>query len=123
MHLVDKEGGAPAVQGALLLCFGGNLAQLLDSGQNGVDAHKARTSGVGDDHGQGGLASARGTVEDDRGELIRLDGATKQPAWTQDVALSDELFQGTRTHPRSQRRLAVDLLLPRVGEKVLLCHP
>jgi len=122
MHLIDKEDGAAAIEGALFLRLRRDLTQFLDPGQHGIDAHEPRAGGVGNDHSQRRLARARRPVEDDRGELVRLDGAPQQAPWTEDVPLAHELVQGARPHSRGQRRFAIDLFLSCVSKKILLRH-
>ena len=51
---------------------------------------------AGDDAGQGRLAAAGGAPEDDRAELVPLDGATQRRPRADDLPLSDESRPGSR---------------------------
>ena len=86
-------------------------ADVGDAGEHGVDGDEVGAGGVGDDARQGGLAGAGRAVEDDRAELVGLDGAAQEPPGPDDVLLADELVEGARAHARGQRRLALDQFL------------
>ena len=73
MHLVNKQNRAPALLAALLLGTGDRLAQLLHPRQHRIQGDEVGPGGVGDNLGQGGFARTRGAVENQGGELIRLD--------------------------------------------------
>ena len=106
VHLVHEQDGAPAVQVARLARRRNRLAQLLDPGQDGVQCRELRPGGAGDHLRQGGLAGSRRPVEDQGGELIRLDRAPQQAPRADDVPLTHEFVQGARPHARRQRRTA-----------------
>ncbi len=111
VDLVDEEDGALAELAAALLRGGDGGADVGHAGQHGVDGDEMRPRGVGDDARQGGLAGARRAVEDDRAELVGLDGAAQQPARADDVLLADELVQGARAHARGEGRLLLGQFL------------
>jgi hypothetical protein len=111
MDFVHEEDGALAELAAAFLGRGNRRADIGHPGQHRVDRDKMRPRGIGDDARQCGLAGAGGAVEDDRGELIGLDGAAQQPPRPYDVLLTDELVQRARPHPRGQGRLLLGQLL------------
>jgi len=61
---------------------------------------------VRDDVRQGGLAGAGRPPQDDRRELVGLDGAAEQAPRPDDVLLPDEFIQRLGAHPHGQRRVA-----------------
>lgn len=74
---------------------------------------------VGDDHGQGGLAGARGAPEKDGGEeAIGFDGAAEELAGSDDLLLADEFVEGARAHAGSEGRFAAQAIVHGVGEEV-----
>ena len=60
-----------------------------------------------DQLGQRGLADARRSPENDRGQLVALDLAAQRLAGAEDVLLADEIFQALGPHALGQRTLAV----------------
>ncbi len=108
MHLVHEEDGAlPELPAALL--------RLRD----GVDGDEVAARGVGDDASEGGLARARRAVEDDRAELVGLDGPAQKPPRPDNVLLADEFIERARAHPRGERRLTVGQLVASDGKEVV----
>ena len=89
VDLVDEEDGLAVVQLAQLASFIDGLANVSDSGQNGVDGDKMGASGVGDDRGERGFARAGRPVENQRGKLVGLNGAPQQAARPENVVLAD----------------------------------
>ena len=112
VHLVHEQDSAAASLLGMPVGFLDRIAQVLDSGQHGVDGDEVRAGGVGDDPRQGGLSGSGRSVEDDRGELVRLDRAAQQPARSDDVLLAGHLVQRARAHARGQRLRAVEAVQP-----------
>ena len=103
VHLVHEEDGAPAVQLPPLVGRRRGLADVLHPGEHGVQALEVAPRGVRDDPGEGGLPRARRPVEDERGQLVRLDRAAQQAPGAEDVVLAHELLDGPGPHARRER--------------------
>jgi hypothetical protein len=84
------------------------LANVLDPGQHRVDRNEVGQGAVGDDLGEGCFAGAGGTVEDDRGELVGLDGAAQEATGADDRVLADEFIEGAGPHPGGEGRFGGD---------------
>ena len=103
VDLVDEENRALIAElgvGARLFDLGANLGHV---GFDPVEGLKAGSRAVRDHPREGGLARARWAVEDERGEAVRFDGPAEQFALTQDVLLTGDLVEATRTETRRQR--------------------
>ncbi len=74
---------------------------------------------VGDDHGQGRLAGAGGTPEEDgRKQAVGFDCPPQQLAGTDDVLLTEELFQRARAHTGGEGSFVSHPVVHGVGEEV-----
>jgi len=119
VDFVHQHDGPLAVHAPSVLGRFDQLADVLDASHDGADGIKVGPGAVGDDHGQGGLACAGRTPEDDgREEAVGFDGPAQQPSFAHDVFLPHKLFQPTRSHPRCQGSLALDLFLATVFKEV-----
>jgi hypothetical protein len=90
----------------------------VDAGQHRVDGDEVAARGVRDDARERRLARAGRAVEDDRADLVRLDGAAQQAARPDDLRLADELIQRARAHARSERRFLLGQLRAPRGKEV-----
>ncbi len=90
----------------------------LTPAKHGVEGDEVGLGAVGDHPGQGGLARARRTIEDQAAQLVRLDGPAQQAAWADDVILAHELVQGARAHTVRQGGVGGDAFLAGVVEEI-----
>ena len=67
---------------------------------------------------EGRLAGTGRAVENERGELICLNGPTQQPAWSQDVVLPNEVVEDSWAKSGSQRLFLLYLALAALFEQV-----
>ena len=121
VHLIDEQDRAQAV--ALQPLAGGlHLgSQLLHAREHGVEAGEVGAGGVGDDARQGGLAGARGAVQDQVAHPVGGDGAAQQPAVAEDRLLAGEFLKGARAHAIRQGGDAAQGFFAVVAEQI--AHP
>src|SRR5690606_3903830 len=112
VDLVYKERGALVIQIAPLARFGNRLADLFDARQHGVNRDEMAFGGVGDDARQGCFAGPRRPVEDERRELVGLDGSSHRRPGTNVLLLAHKFIKRPWTHAVGQRRLLLYLSLP-----------
>ena len=94
-------------------------SQLLDASEDGIEGTEV-CAGVGrDDPGQGGLAHAGWSMEDQIADPIGLDRPSQQASIGKDSALPLEFIQGARPHPVRQRGQAASDLFPLKAEEIL----
>ncbi len=110
MHLVDKQNGTPLLRLPKRLGFFDRPPDIRHPGQHRVDGQELALGGIGNHHGQGGFARARRPVENQRRELIRLNGAAQQPPRPQNMVLPDILFEPPGTHAGGQGLRRCDAL-------------
>src|SRR5439155_9529434 len=103
VHLIDKENRSLLRGLEALAGIGNGLPNVGDPSEHGVDGDKMAARGIGHDHGQRRLPRPRWAVENQRGELVSLDGPTQQAPWAEDMLLTDKLVQCARSHARCQR--------------------
>ena len=122
VDLVDEQDRALARGEQAVLGRLDGLAQVLDGARDGRHLDERRMGAVGDDARERGLARARRTVEDDRGERILLDGAAQPRALPHRGFLADEPVEGLGTHPHRERGVEVALVALDVGEQRIHGH-
>ena len=110
VDLIDEEDGALAVHGAPLPGGLGDATEVGHAGGDGGDGLEVGAGEAGDEVRKGGLAGARRPPEQQRGNLVRLDGAAEDPPRPDDVALPYELVEGARAHASGQGGLPLDAL-------------
>ena len=104
MDLVDHQDGLAR---RLAAGVGQDLSELRRARKHGVDADDVRL-GLGGDHlGQGRLAAAGRTVEEERTEVIGLDQARQQSLRAEQAGMPDDLREVPRAHARSERAAAL----------------
>jgi hypothetical protein len=85
-----------------LVGVGHHRFDLLDAGEHGGELDELGVGEVGDDLGQGGLAHAGRSPEDERAGVVALELHAQRLAGSEDVLLADELLEGARPHARRQ---------------------
>ena len=108
MDLVDEEDGAHAGGGGTF-GFDHDLADLLNTGENGGELEEGGVGEGGDELGEGGFADA-GRAPEDHGlrvvSLARsacLDGEAEGFAGAEEVLLADVLGEGAGAHALGKR--------------------
>ena len=102
VDLVDEEQCAPPVPSL----DGGSPDGLADIGHRSLDAaqlDEAALGAGGNEAGQACLPRPGRAIEDDRGEAVGLNGATKELSLAEDMGLTGVLLQRPRTHARRKR--------------------
>ena len=103
VNFVHEKDGSPSVYLTLFIGSGDRVANLLNARKDGVQRHEVAFCVIGDNPCERGFSRAGRSVKDDRGELIRLYGATEQPARPDDMILTDVLVKETRSHSGRKR--------------------
>jgi len=104
VHLVDEEDrllAGPGEQSTRRVDRGTHL--LHTRGHRG-DLDEEPVGLTRDDRGDGGLAGAGRSPEQQRHRLVTLDEATQRRTVGEQVPLPRELVQGARPHPYRERR-------------------
>ena len=83
-------------------------ADVFDAGQYSVKRGEVGGGGVGDHLGQGRLAGAGRTIEDQAAQPVRLNRPPQEPAWAYNRFLANELIEGAGAHARGQGRVGID---------------
>ena len=73
--------------------LGDDVLDVRRGGGGGVELVEGTLGGIGDDVGDGGLSRAAGAVEDQIGDLPRLNHAAEHFALTEDLLLAEHLIQ------------------------------
>jgi len=95
MDLVDEQHRAD-VGPAQLGGFVDHPPQVGHARGDRAQGHEVGAGDAGDDLGQRGLARPGRAPQDDRAQLVALDGHPQHAAWPDDVLLADEVVQGPR---------------------------
>ncbi len=109
VHLVDEQNRPLSVQPEPIVGTVDGSADVFDAREDGVEREEVFGRTPGDDASERRLPRSRRTVEQQARHPVGFDGATQQFARPQDVRLTGELVERTRTHPvgeRSRRRRA-----------------
>ena len=114
MDLIDKKDGLSAIHAEPVLCRFHRLLHIFFAGGRGVELDKLRTGGIGDHPGQSGLAGPRRAVEDQRTQLVRLDGPSQKTPFSYNTFLPDDFVKAYGADPGSKRGLRLLLFLPHV---------
>ena len=104
MDLVHKQDGTRAVERQALLGGVDFPAQVGYGAADGRHLHERGLRGFGDDVSDGGFAGSRRAIEDDRADVVLLDGRTQPAARTHGILLPHHIFQRSRAHAHRQRR-------------------
>ena len=80
VDLIDEEDGALGVHGPPLLRCLGDAAEVGHAGGDGGDGLEVGAGEAGDEVRKGGLAGARRAPQQQRGDLVRFDGAAEDAA-------------------------------------------
>src|ERR1035437_734696 len=83
---------------------------FLDAAEHRAEGNELEASDARNQLGQGGLADAGRSPENDGGERVLLDLAAQRLAGPQDVLLPDIVFQPRGTHPFRQGPVAAGRL-------------
>ena len=104
MDLVHEQDGARAVERQALLGGVDFPAQVGHGAANGRHLHERRLRGFGDDVSNGGFAGSRRAVQDDRADIVLLDGCPQPAARANGILLPHHVLQRARPHAHRQRR-------------------
>jgi len=103
VHLVYKENRPPAVEPFLVFGRGDGVAYLLNAGEHRVQGDEIAFCMVRDNPGKRCFTGPGRSVENDRGELIRLNGAAEEAAGADYMILADIFFKISGAHACGQR--------------------
>ncbi len=92
MDLINKQYGLFPIHPPAVFCLTDDFFHVLLSGGRGVDLGKFCAGSIGNDFCQSGFACARRAVENDRAELVGLDGAVQQLILPYDMLLACDLL-------------------------------
>ena len=104
MDLVHEQDGARAVERQALLGGVDFPAQVGYGAADGRHLHERGLGGFGDNVRDGGFAGSRRAVEDDRADVVLLDGRAQPATRAHSILLPHHVFQRSRAHAHRQRR-------------------
>ena len=102
MDLVDEEDG-PFAEPAVVLGLFHNAADFLDAAGDGAEVDEGGFGAACDDAGEGCFAHAGRAPEDHGGDAVGVDELAQDLAFSEQVVLAGEFFQGARAHPAGER--------------------
>ena len=102
MYLVDEEDGTVLGKDTVLLRTLDNLAHILNTRSHGIERIEGHFKTVGNDVGQRGLTSSRGSPENKRGYPPRLYHAAHHSIFAYEMFLSYIIIKRRRTQAFSQ---------------------
>ena len=103
VDFVDEEERGPLVEEALFAGRLDHFADLLDAGGDGRKGEEGPFELRGDDLGERGFAHARGTPEDERGNVSRFEELAEDAFRAYEVLLSDVFVEGFGAQAFGQR--------------------
>src|SRR5262249_3162994 len=98
VDLIYEEDGAPPGHAQELAGILHDATEISDACGDSAKGDEAGVGDAGDDGGKGGLAAARRSPENHRGNAVTLNGAAERPAWGEQVLLPDDLIKRARAH-------------------------
>ena len=104
MDLVDEQDRPAAEAAPRLFGFRHDGADFLDAGQHRAERDEVRAGDVRDQARQRRLAGAGRAPQNDRLQLIAIDGEPERPSRPDQRVLADELVERARPHALGQRR-------------------
>ena len=93
VNLVHKQNGFPPIHSQGVLCLSYHFFHILFSCHCSVDLTKIRLGGIRDNFGKGGLSCSRRAVENNRPQLISLNGTVQQFIFSDNMFLSHHFIQ------------------------------
>ena len=101
MHLINKQNGSSPKLSPQILGLGDRVSNIFNPSQHCVQGNEVGTGGIGNNPREGRFTRPRRPIENERRQLISLDGPPQEPPWPHHRILPDKLVQGARPHPRS----------------------
>ena len=105
VDLIDEDDRAALVALAPHLRRLQQLLQLFHAGEDGADRFEVVARAEADDVGEGRLARARRAPQDQRAEVVRLDGPAQRLAGAEHLVLAEDLLERARPDPIGQGRV------------------
>src|SRR4051812_29283226 len=103
MHLVDEEDGVAAGARQFLLRLLQRLADVLHAAEHGREGNELGVERLRHEARDRCLPRPRGTPQDHRVRLARLEGEPQRLTGAEQVLLADDLVDGLRPQPLRQR--------------------
>ena len=104
VDLVDEQDGAQTERRQALVGGIDFAAQIRNRAADGRHLHERSLRRLGDDVRERGLARARRAEQDDRAQLVLLDGVAQPRAGAHRLVLADHFLERARTHAHCQGR-------------------
>ena len=104
VDLVHEQDGAQPAHGQALLGRVYLAAQIRHRAADGRHLHELGPRRLGDDVRERGLSRARRPEQDDRAQLVLLDGGAQPASRPHGLLLADDLLQRAGAHPNGERR-------------------
>ena len=99
MYLVDEQERGPLVEETALAGRLDHFAHLLHARRHGREGEEGPFELRGDDPREGGLAHARRTPEDERGDVARLEELAEHAVPSHEVFLTDVFVDRSGAEP------------------------
>ena len=119
VDFVHEQDGGLRVHALAVAGLGHDAAEVGDAGGDCADRLEGGLGSCGDEAGEGGLAGAGRSPEDERGQTPGGDGAEQDAVLPDDLLLADELVEGAGAHSFGQRRVSLGVNATLTVEKGL----